>query len=475
MREAHPREREMGMLWYVSEADGTGGELRVEPEDFVVRERERFDVELHPADADTGAYPHLVFRATLREWDTNDFADAVATKLGMSRERVSWAGTKDKHAVTTQLFSARYEGVELPDLGGADIEVLGRAGRPVLFGDLAGNAFELRVRNAETPGTHDAITAALRAFAGPPGTDRGAVGAGDPAGVPNYFGHQRFGSFRPVTHRTGLAVVREDWADAVLTYLTQTSAEEPAETRAAREFVAETDDWAAAAERLPGGLRYERAMCHTLADRVGVGEPGPADWRAALESLPSNLRTLLVNAAQSYAFNLMLSERLERGLPFARATAGDVVCFADRSATAGSGERGPASGGPGGGLALPDTDRLQRVDADRVDIVNRHCERGRAFVTAPLVGTGTELADGEQGDIERSVLDELELDPGDFDLPGDFGSTGTRRAILLRTDLDADQVDGTPDSLRFRFALPKGSYATVVLREYLKRDPLALS
>ena len=55
MREAHPREREMGMLWYVSDADGTGGELRVEPEDFVVRERERFDVELHPPDADTGS------------------------------------------------------------------------------------------------------------------------------------------------------------------------------------------------------------------------------------------------------------------------------------------------------------------------------------------------------------------------------------------------------------------------------------
>ena len=173
----------------------------------------------------------------------------------------------------------------------------------------------------------------------------------------------------------------------------------------------------------------------------------------------------------------MLSERLERGLPLARATAGDVVCFAEQPATAGSGERGgsPASGGPSDGLALPDTDRLQRVDADRVDTVNRHCERGRAFVTAPLVGTETELADGEQGDIERLVLDELGLDPGDFDLPGEFGSTGTRRAVLLRTDLDAERVDGAPDSLRFRFALPKGSYATVVLREYLKRDPLALS
>jgi tRNA pseudouridine13 synthase len=461
MREAHPTEREMGIEWYVSDADGTGGELRFTPEDFVVEERERFDVELHPPDADTGAYPQLVFRATLYGWDTNDFASAVSKQLGMSRERVNWAGTKDKHAVTTQLFSVRYGGTEIPELRDAEVEILGRAGRPVLFGDLAGNAFEIRVRNADAPESADAITGALRAFAGGPDATPDAVSDDDPAGVPNYFGHQRFGSYRPVTHRAGLAVVRGDWADAVLTYVTQTSPEEPADTREAREFVAETRDWEAATERLPGQLRYERAMCHALADRVGSGEPAPEDWRAALESLPSNLQSLLVNAAQSYAFNLMLSERLERGLPFARAVPGDVVCFADR---------GPDVPDD---LALPDIDRLQRVDVDRVDTVNRHCERGRAFVTAPLVGTETELADGEQGEIEREVLDDLGLAPGDFDLPGEFGSTGARRAILLRTDLDASADD--PDSLRFRFALPKGSYATVVLREYLKRDPAALS
>ena len=477
MREAHPTEREMGIEWYVSDADGTGGELRFTPEDFVVAEREQFDVELHPPDADTGAYRHLVFRATLYGWDTNDFASAVSKQLGMSRERVSWAGTKDKHAVTTQLFSVRYDGTDIPELRDAEIEVLGRAGRPVLFGDLAGNAFEIRVRNADAPGNADAITDALRAFAGGPDTTPETVAADDPAGVPNYFGHQRFGSYRPVTHRAGLAVVRGDWEDAVLTYVTQTAPEEPADTREAREFVAETRDWEAATERLPGHLRYERAMCHALADRVGSGEPAPEDWRAALESLPSNLQTLLVNAAQSYAFNLMLSVRLERGLPFARAVPGDVVCFADRSATGDTGGRGdsPVSRGPDvpDDLALPDTDRLQRVDADRVDTVNRHCERGRAFVTAPLVGTDTDLADGEPGEIERAVLDDLGLAPGDFDLPGEFGSTGTRRAILLRTALDASADD--PDSLRFRFALPKGSYATVVLREYLKRDPAALS
>jgi tRNA pseudouridine13 synthase len=195
-------------------------------------------------------------------------------------------------------------------------------------------------------------------------------------------------------------------------------------------------------------------MLHELANRDADSDE---DFRGALETAPSNIQSLFVNAAQSYVFNRLLSARLARGLPFDRPVAGDVVCFADRDAPE--------------GLALPDTDRTQRVDADRVDTVTRHCERGRAFVTAPLVGTETELApaDTDPGEIERDVLEEVGIEPADFDLPGEFGSTGTRRAILVRTELAVDR-----EPLTFEFALPKGSYATVLLREYLQADPEVL-
>jgi len=126
MREAHPIEQAVGMDYYVSDAEGTGGRLRASPEDFRVTELEAFDVQ--PVDADTGGYQHLVLRATLRGWDTNDFAGRLSDGLGISRERVSWAGTKDKRAVTTQLFSV--DGVEpadLPEIADADVEVVGTA------------------------------------------------------------------------------------------------------------------------------------------------------------------------------------------------------------------------------------------------------------------------------------------------------------------------------------------------------------
>jgi tRNA pseudouridine13 synthase len=445
MREAHPVERQVGIDYYVSDAPGTGGVLRTTPEDFRVRELETMTPE--PLSADPGAYGHLLLRVTLRGWDTNDFVGRLSDALGISRERVSWAGTKDKHAVTTQLFSVRgVEPGDLPEIRDADVDPLGRIGRSLGFGDLAGNEFEIVVRDVDRPESVAPVTEQLRAF-----------GGGDVAGVPNYFGHQRFGSYRPVTHEVGLAVLREDWREAVLAYVANPFETEPERTREARRTVAEEAEsaepnWRRALEATPPHLGHERAMLHRLVENGGGTD---AAFRAALEAVPSNLQRLFVNAAQSYAFNRILSERLDRGLPFDRPVAGDVACFADSDAPE--------------GVWVPDDNRVQRVTDRRVDVVGRHCERGRAFVTAPLVGTDTELGEGDPGDIERAVLADLELEPEDFDLPGSFRSAGTRRAVLVRTDLDVES-----DPLTFRFALPHGSYATVLLREYLKAGPLDL-
>ena len=438
MREAKPLERQVGIDYYASDADGTGGRIRDSPEDFRVREVEGVDPQ--PLSADPAAYPHLLVRATLRDWDTNAFVGELSSRLGISRERVSWAGTKDKRAVTTQLLSI--DGVEpddVPAVPDADVEPVGRFGRRLLFGDLAGNAFEVVVRETERPAQVATITEELRGFA-----DADEEG---PVGVPNFFGMQRFGSRRPVTHEVGLRIVEGDWEAAALAYVGNPHDAEPEATRSARQYVDETRDWAGGLERMPTHLGHERAILHSL---VESGGDEPADFRRALESLPSNLQALFVNAVQSYAYNRMLSARMERGLPFGRAVEGDVVCFAETV----------------GGLTTPDPGRTQRVTADRVDTVNRHVGRGRAFVTSPLVGTDTELGSDGPGAIERAVLGDLGIGPADFDLPGAFGSFGIRRAILVRTDIEVEQ-----DPLEFAFTLPKGSYATVLLREYLKTPP----
>ncbi len=427
-RPAPDRDCVVGMNFYASRGDGTGGVIKRKHDDFRVTELSTVDPE--PLTADEDDYPHLLVRARLRGWDTHDFVDRLSGELGISRRRVSWAGTKDKHAVTDQLFSIRSVDPEsLPSVSRAELSPVGRLGRSLTFGDLAGNRFDIRVRDATTPTNHERITRELR-----------QLGDGRVT-VPNYFGHQRFGSMRPITHEVGLAILRRDWEDAVMTYLASTHPDEPCDTRTFRSYVGETRDWQAALDRCPGGLGFERTLLHGLIE---------GDYRDALDRLPQTLQGLFVNAAQSYLFNQIISERIERGLSIVEAVAGDVVCFTERHPELGS---------------VPAIDRTQRVTEARRRTIERHVARGRACVTAPLVGSETTFAAGEPGDIERTVLQWASVDRAQFDLPEPYASRGTRRAIHVNTDLSIDQ---TP--FRLRFGLPSGSYATVVLREYLKPD-----
>ncbi|MFB6266477.1 MAG: tRNA pseudouridine(13) synthase TruD [Halodesulfurarchaeum sp.] len=437
----HELERAVGVEAYASRTPGIGGRLRAAPADFRVVEREDFDAE--PLDASPDAYPWLVLRVTLEGVDTNEFARTLSNAAGISRERVSWAGTKDANAVSTQLFTVRgLAPADVPEVrpDAVEIEIVGRAGRGIHLGDLLGNEFEIVVRDVEHPERIDDISAELEEFAG-----------GRP-GFPNFFGQQRFGSYRPVTHEVGLAILRRDWEGAAMAYLGAPSAHEPEDSRRAREFVTETRDWQTALERFPNRLRYERAMLHSLVD---TGGDAPEDFRAALDTFPENLQRLFVHAAQSLVFNRILSERLSRDLPFAEPVVGDVVCFADRDA--------PED------IPLPDPDRTQVATEDRLDVLARHCRRERAFVTAPLPGTETALSDEVPGEIARAVLDDLELDTADFDLPEPYGSAGTRRAILVPVSPTIDR-----EPITFSFTLPKGAYATAFLREYVKGSPLDL-
>ncbi len=124
----------------------------------------------------------------------------------------------------------------------------------------------------------------------------------------------------------------------MLSYIANPFDTEPESTQAARQSVADeaaTDDpdWGGCLDALPGKLGFERSMVHRLAED---GASSPEDFRHALEAVPWNLQQLFVNAAQSYVFNRILSERLRRGLPFDRPVDGDVCCFVDSDAPDGT-------------------------------------------------------------------------------------------------------------------------------------------
>jgi tRNA pseudouridine13 synthase len=432
-------EQRIGIWFYATQSEGLGGTIKTVPSDFVVREV------TNRTEGNEGKY--LIAELTKENWDTHSVAREISNRLRVSRNRIGFAGTKDKFAVTTQkisLWDTDETDLERVRIADVSLTAVGRSNKAVSLGDLYGNEFTIVIRNIE--GTKEEITERIGAI-----TNEIELAGG----IPNFFGVQRFGTNRPITHIVGKHLVEDTIEAAVLSYISDIF---PDESEAAKEARAlcKHGDLKACLKQMPLFLRYERSMLNELVKSTEA-ERGEAQYLAAFSVLPKNLQKLFVHAYQAYLFNLVVSQRMQHNLPFNEALVGDVVCFHNE-------------------LGLADPDRVENVTKDKLEGINRLIKHGRAFVTAPVVGSETELAAGEVGEIERKVLEDEQVRLLNFDnetLP-ELSSKGTRRPILVpvkATLIEIVEDDRNPGRLKatLQFFLPKGSYATVLLREYMKQ------
>jgi len=424
MISASDQDRSLGMDYYITDSQGCEGIIKSRAEDFLVSEV------FEDLGYEGGRY--LVLDVEKTNWDTHHLIREMARRLRISQKRFGWAGTKDKRAVTSQRISimnldeSDLKKINLPDL---KIRVLGRTNRAVGLGDLRGNSFRITIRDLSCPDPAARLATITREIE-------------KQRGVPNYFGVQRFGDRRPVTHKVGEALVRGKIEEAAFIYLALPFPGELERTRAAREKLWVNRDIPAALKEFPEYLHYELAMLNFLVEH-------PGDYAHSFDVLSVNLKRLFVHAYQSYLFNRILSRRLFEAMPLQKAVECDVVCFAKEG--------------------LPNMDRVQKVTSENQEAIDRLAERGRAFLTLPLIGFETAIAEGAQGEIERSILKEEGISPEDFKVEGnlDLGSRGTRRAALCPVK---PQIRVEENLAELQFVLPKGSYATIVLREYMKRN-----
>lgn len=425
-------ERETGQTRYLTDAPGVGGTLRTVAEDFRVEE---VPTPVAPV-RDEGKYTLATVEAT--NWETHALAKALGRAVDVRPERVHFSGTKDRRAVTVQRFAipAPEEAVEAIDVPRVTIGETARSDRAPKLGELHGNRFVIRLRGFEVPleEARDRAEAVLDVL--------------DEVGVPNYYGVQRFGTVRPVSHVVGRRVLAGDLQGAVQTYLAATHSREPHRTREPRERFRKEPDPEAALSYFPRSLGHERSMLRHL-----VEEPG--DWAGALETLPRNLLQMLVYAHQSYLFNRALSRRLEADLGLVEPEVGDVVLPAD--------EHGVA-----------DDESPTTVTERNRRIVTRTCRRDRGLVSGVVFGHSVDPAGGPMGEIERTVLEEDGLVAGDYQVEAfpDVDAPGTRRALRAPvTDLEVENAgDERGGFLELRFFLPKGAYATCLLREVMKAE-----
>ncbi len=421
------RESELGIEVFATEdLPGIGGKLKKRAEDFVVDE-----IPMLPPPSPEGRY--VVARIRHRNWEANRLFRRLASNLRIGRGKIGFAGTKDGRSVATQLvsFDAPLEAVQALSI--PDVEVLEAytAKRMVTIGDLMGNSFHIVVADLERPDARD-ICDEVRSRLDSLG------------GFPNFFGVQRFGSVRPITHKIGRDLVLGDVEGAVMRYVAFPLGDDDSDANKARKRLQETRDFERALAEFPKALTFELMMIRHLNDH-------PDDYVGALKRLPRNLLMMFVHAYQSYLFNRMLSERVKKGIPIDVPEVGDLVLPLDK-------------------YGLPDHDSPILVAEQNLGKAVRNAREGKAFVSGLLYGTESRFAGGRMGEIERAVIEGEGVTKMDFQIVGlrEASSKGTRRELL--SPYSGLHMEVAEDSAVFRFELNKGCYATAMMREYMKAD-----
>ncbi len=447
----------MGIGTYATSTTGLGGVIRENVEDFVVEEvlvdGSKAEISLSEGHVDRQVLgssqtrsSHLLCVLVKRNWDTFMAVRNVAEQLGVGVDRVHFAGLKDAKAVTAQhvtIDEASVEDIEKVNLTDIDLRPVGYLRHPLSSFYLLGNSFRITISHIG----HDEAT--IRKL-----IQATTAQLADIGGAPNFYGHQRFGTARPVTHLVGKALVKGNLEEAAMLFLAQPFPDEHPESKHTREQLRETRDFKKALEEFPRQLRYERAMLRRLAEK-------PDDFVGAFRTLPARLRWLFPQAYQSYLFNKSLSKRIADRLPLNRAEAGDYVVGVERS-------------------GLPAVGMFKAVTAESLLETNSAIQAGKMRLALPLVGYKQQPSKGVQGEIERKILEAEAVKPEDFKisaLPEASSKGELRTATTPINGLALGEVSPNPnDSSEYRvtlsFTLLRGSYATVVLRETMKPQNL---
>lgn len=135
--------------------------IKEKPEDFIVKEKIKLPI---------SEGPHAYFLLKKKQWNTKDAINELAHRLGIPAKRISYAGLKDRNAITEQYISIYHEnqGVEGIKIRDIELKYLGNGQEKIHTGMLEGNEFEITIREADSEAK--VITM-----------------------MPNYFDKQRFG------------------------------------------------------------------------------------------------------------------------------------------------------------------------------------------------------------------------------------------------------------------------------------------
>ena len=375
---------------------------------------EDFQVEELPTVAPSGEGRYTFYRLTKRGLGTLEALDTIQRRWNLSGRSVQYGGLKDRHARTIQYLTI----LQGPDRAirqeNLELEPLGRLPHPYGPAHFRGNRFVVVIRDLSAD-------AAARA-------DR-AAGELPRDGLPNYFDDQRFGSVGFSGGFIAEAWLRGDYERALFLALAEPNPSDRAGARQEKAILRECwKNWPEAKARLPRS--HTRSIVTYLVDH-------PDNFRGAFARLRRELRSLYFSAYQSHLWNLMLGRLIETS-----------------------------------------TRPEQRVPIDFKAAtlpLHRSLDPEQAAALAswriPLPASRTPLPEGPARELATEVLAPVGLAWEDLRvkyLKDVFFSKGTRPALFFPANfehaLDDDELYPGRRKLRMSFELPKGAYATLVVK-----------
>ncbi|OGO05831.1 MAG: hypothetical protein A2Y73_01635, partial [Chloroflexi bacterium RBG_13_56_8] len=325
---------------------------------------------------------------------------------------------KDKDAIAIQYATIPSGRAERIEEKGFSAQKIGYRKQPLTASDLQGNAFDIVARDM----TYEEATHLAQRL-----VEMGRYG------IPNYFDTQRFGSYAPKWGYIGKAILQRDPEAALYAYLTQPFLGDPRPIRAFKHKAAGLwPNWAEMMGAAPRPSNYRSVLTYLI--------DHPKGFRKALNLIPQRLLSLYLAAYQSYLWNRIAAECLMQIYTRAQAPIAhlDVV-----------------------GQSLPFHAQLPQTVADqlkemRIALPNHQAIYRLAEIEAiareVLAQEGLEFANLKARILQKAYL-----------------AKGMRSLIVIPEDIKTE--DPVKDEhfpgrfrLRVQFALPRGSYATMVIK-----------
>lgn len=410
--------REVGPGQRASNEQPLGGTLKERVEDFLVDEIPSYDP--------VGDGEHLYLGVQKSDMPHGEMMAVLARHFKVDESAIGFAGMKDRVAVTRQSVSIHLPG-RTAELTGA-FAPLEHGRMQILWskrhlnklrrGHLKGNRFSIRVRGVDPLGVRQ-VYRSMQAL--------------ERVGVPAYFGDQRFG-YRRNNHLCGLSVVLAQPKMLLDELLGSKGTPFPPRQLKMRRLY-EEGKFTEALEGWGRNDRSERIALQALARG--------RDAAGAVRALPEYMKSFWVSALQSAIFNVQLDTRVREG-SYAGHVEGDIMFKHDSGAC------------------------FQASDAAATELDER-LRLAEISPTGPLHGKGMLPPTSRAAAMEQDALSACGVTLEAMTAPCATEFTGARRP--LRVFFSNWEVEGGVDEhgafIRCVFDLPKGSFATVMMRELL--------